>query len=119
MLINVLNAFFALTIIAASIGLLAQGAKWLGLTNAEPKTMKRHGRRLAILDAAPLDARRRLFLVRIDDEERALLIGGENDLELSPLVGRAEISRARAKTRDEDDASNVVDLDAGRLFANG
>ena len=37
-------------------------------------------KRLAILEVAPLDAKRRLVLVRRDGAEHLLLIGGESDL---------------------------------------
>lgn len=36
--------------------------------------------RLAVLDTAPVDARRRLILIRRDDTEHLILIGGPNDL---------------------------------------
>ncbi|MEL6364133.1 MAG: flagellar biosynthetic protein FliO [Pseudomonadota bacterium] len=121
MLINILNAFFALVIIAAAIGLLAQGARWLGLSQAAPQPMRRQGRRLAILDAAPLDARRRLLLVRINSEERALVVGGDNDFELSPLEGRRRIAAARAFADVEDeyneDDGKVVALSDARSVA--
>ena len=87
MLVNILNALFALTVVAASIGLLAQGARWLGLS-AGPvaPTLRRAQRRLVLLESLALDNRRRLVLVRIDEEERALLLSGDRDLELSPLA---------------------------------
>ncbi len=37
-------------------------------------------RRLRVMDSAPLDARRRLVLVRCDSRDHLLLIGGETDL---------------------------------------
>jgi len=37
-------------------------------------------RRLRVLESAPLDGRRRLVLVRCDDRDHLLLIGGETDL---------------------------------------
>lgn len=37
-------------------------------------------RRLAVIEAIPVDARRRLVLVRRDDREHLLMIGGPNDI---------------------------------------
>lgn len=46
-------------------------------------------RRIAVVEAIALDAKRRLVLVRRDDREHLLLIGGANDLcierDLPPL----------------------------------
>ena len=48
-----------------------------------------HGRkkRLAVIDAAPIDNRRRLVLVRRDDVEHLVLIGGMNDLVVEQDIG--------------------------------
>ncbi len=45
--------------------------------------------RLAVLDAAAVDARRRLVLVRRDDVEHLILIGGPSDLVVESGIGRA------------------------------
>jgi flagellar biogenesis protein FliO len=67
--------------IAALIGLLvlwwlirkfSHGTFISGGRNAQP--------RLAVLDAAPVDSHRRLVLVRRDDVEHLLLIGGNTDI---------------------------------------
>lgn len=47
-------------------------------------------RRLAVLDAAPIDTRRRLVLVRRDDREHLLLIGGATDIVVEQNIHRAE-----------------------------
>lgn len=46
-------------------------------------------RRLAILDAAAIDTRRRLVLVRRDDHEHLLLIGGATDIVVEQNIDRA------------------------------
>ncbi len=38
------------------------------------------GQRLSVVDAAPVDGRRRLLLLRRDDVEHLVMIGGPNDL---------------------------------------
>ncbi len=68
--------------LAAVLALIA-GAAWLvrrfGLFGVSPGR-RPDQRRLAINAVQPLDARRRLVLVRRDGVEHLLLIGGANDL---------------------------------------
>lgn len=45
--------------------------------------------RLAVLDALPLDQRRRLILVRRDNVEHLILIGGPSDVVVEPGIQRA------------------------------
>jgi len=112
MIVAVLNALFALTVVAASIGLLVQGARWLGLASAPARPFSRGARRLEVLETASLDARRRLLLVRIDDEERALLVGGDRDIELAPLAPRAVAGPAdEARPREPDFGGDAFDPD--------
>src|SRR5262245_12386848 len=44
--------------------------------------------RLAVLDAVPVDSRRRLVLVRRDNVEHLLLIGGTSDVVVEPSIQR-------------------------------
>lgn len=76
-------------IVLALIGIAALlfkrfGAK--GLTNATP----RRGRqpRLAVVDTAPVDNRRSLVIVRRDNVEHLLLIGGPTDLLVEPNISQ-------------------------------
>lgn len=68
--------------LAAVLALIA-GAAWLvrrfGLFGVNPGR-RPDQRRLAINAVQPLDARRRLVLVRRDGVEHLLLVGGANDL---------------------------------------
>jgi hypothetical protein len=45
-------------------------------------------RRLVVIDAASVDGLRRLVLVRRDDAEHLLLIGGPTDVVIEPNIGR-------------------------------
>ncbi|MCS6853589.1 MAG: flagellar biosynthetic protein FliO [Elioraea sp.] len=47
----------------------------------------RSGRRLAVIEAVPLDSRRRLLVARCDETEFVLLVGGPNDV-VWPLPAR-------------------------------
>lgn len=68
--------------LALVLGLLLGGAWWLrrsGLVTAAQRPRGRD-RRLAITEILPIDPRRRLLLVRRDEVEHLILIGGANDL---------------------------------------
>jgi flagellar protein FliO/FliZ len=45
--------------------------------------------RLAVIDAAPVDARRRLVLIRRDNVEHLIMIGGPTDVVVEPNIVRA------------------------------
>ncbi len=58
---------------------------------------KGHAPRLGIVDALPIDARRKLVLVRRDTVEHLILIGGANDLVVEPTIQRAAPARRPAE----------------------
>ncbi|MGB3273873.1 MAG: flagellar biosynthetic protein FliO, partial [Xanthobacteraceae bacterium] len=49
--------------------------------------------RLAVIDAAAVDGRRRLVLVRRDNVEHLLMIGGPSDIVVEPNIVRAAATR--------------------------
>jgi len=55
--------------------------------------------RLAVIDAAAVDGRRRLVLVRRDNVEHLLMIGGPTDIVVEPNIVRAAASREPAAPR--------------------
>lgn len=81
--------FFAFIAVLALIGLAA----WLFRRFASDRlgTGANRGRmpRLAVVDAAPVDGRRRLVLVRRDNIEHLLMIGGPSDIVVEPNIVRA------------------------------
>jgi flagellar protein FliO/FliZ len=81
--------FFAFIAVLALIGL----ATWLVRRFASNRlgTGANRGRmpRLAVIDAAPVDGRRRLVLVRRDNIEHLLMIGGPSDIVIEPNIVRA------------------------------
>jgi len=50
--------------------------------------------RLAVVDAAAVDAQRRLVLVRRDNVEHLILIGGPSDVVIEPGIRRDDLERA-------------------------
>lgn len=55
--------------------------------------------RLAVIDAAPVDNRRRLVLVRRDNVEHLLMIGGPSDIVIEPNIVRAAPQRDQMSPR--------------------
>jgi flagellar protein FliO/FliZ len=68
----------ALVFVVALIAVLAWLARRFGL--AGRGSAGRAGRRLAIVESMALDGKRRLVLVRRDDTEHLVLVGGETAL---------------------------------------
>ena len=54
--------------------------------------------RLAVIDAAPVDGRRRLVLIRRDNVEHLIMIGGPTDLVVEPNIVRAAPAAAGRDT---------------------
>src|ERR1700712_497773 len=94
-----LTFFFAFLVVLALIG----GAAWLGRRFASDrlKANTNRGRmpRLAVIDATAVDGRRRLVLVRRDNIEHLLMIGGPSDIVVEANIVRAMPSRDQATTR--------------------
>jgi flagellar protein FliO/FliZ len=70
--------------------------------------------RLAVLDSAPVDARRRLVLIRRDNVEHLILIGGPTDVVIEPNIVRAQPAggvrpASRPGTFEDDEMSLVPD----------
>jgi len=73
--VEFLKAIFALVVTLALVGLAAVavrrfGPEWITRLQRRPTD-----RRLAIVESLTLDPQRRLVLVRMDDQERLLLLG--------------------------------------------
>jgi flagellar protein FliO/FliZ len=89
--------FIAFLVVLALIGATAWlvrrfGANRLGGANARGRQP-----RLAVIDAATVDGRRRLVLIRRDNIEHLLMIGGPTDLVVEPNIVRAVGSREVAR----------------------
>src|SRR5919204_6737340 len=55
--------------------------------------------RLAVIDAAAVDGRRRLVLIRRDNVEHLLMIGGPTDVVIEPNIVRAASGREQLPQR--------------------
>jgi hypothetical protein len=93
--------FIAFAVVLALIGLTAWlvrrfGANRLGGGNARGRQP-----RLAVIDAAAVDGRRRLVLIRRDNVEHLLMIGGPTDVVVEQNIVRAATSASREPARGE------------------
>lgn len=71
-----LQYMLALVFVLALIGLIAIGVKRFGIAGT---IGGRRTARIAVLEAAPVDKRRRLLLIRRDNVEHLVMIGGSQD----------------------------------------
>jgi hypothetical protein len=80
--------FIAFLIVLALIGLTAWLVRRFGANRLGGATRGRQPR-LAVIDAASVDGRRRLVLIRRDNTEHLLMIGGPTDVVIEPNIVRA------------------------------
>jgi flagellar protein FliO/FliZ len=94
-----LTFFFAFVVVLALIG----AAAWLVRRFAGNRLGANANRgrmpRLAVIDAAAVDGRRRLVLVRRDNVEHLLMIGGPTDIVVEPNIVRAMPARDQIPQR--------------------
>src|ERR1700744_1639723 len=118
-----LTFFFAFVAVLALIGVVA----WLIRRFAGNRlgTSPNRGRmpRLAVIDAAAVDGRRRLVLVRRDNVEHLLMIGGPTDIVVEPNIVRAMPGRDQLPPRSAvggaEAAARVALPDSGHLTDGG
>src|SRR3954453_20066318 len=109
--------FIAFLVVLALIGLTA----WLVRRFASNRLgAAARGRqpRLAVIDAASVDGRRRLVLIRRDNVEHLMMIGGPNDVIIEPNIVRGaavrdtgrELTREPGRTPPSDTMARSVPL---------
>jgi flagellar protein FliO/FliZ len=89
-----LTFFFAFVAVLALIGAVAWLVRRFAGNRLGANTNRGRMPRLAVIDAAAVDGRRRLVLVRRDNIEHLLMIGGPTDIVVEPNI-------VRATTRDQ------------------
>ena len=96
---STITFFFAFVAVLALIG----GVAWLVRRYANNRLGANTGRgrmpRLAVIDAAAVDGRRRLVLVRRDNIEHLLMIGGPSDVVVETNIVRAMPARDQLAQR--------------------
>jgi len=94
-----LTFFFAFVAVLALIGLAAWLVRRFAGNRMGANTNRGRMPRLAVIDAAAVDGRRRLVLVRRDNIEHLLMIGGPTDIVVEPNIVRATSGREQMPQR--------------------
>ncbi len=89
----------AFVVVLALIGLTAWLVRRFGGNRLGNNASRGRLPRLAVIDAAAVDGRRRLVLVRRDNVEHLLMIGGPSDIVVEPNIVRAMPGREQAPQR--------------------
>ena len=119
--------FFAFVAVLALIGVAAWLVRRFAGNRLGANTNRGRMPRLAVIDAAAVDGRRRLVLVRRDNIEHLLMIGGPTDIVVEPNIVRAMPGRDQIPPRAPvggaelppriaplPDSGNWTDADSGR-----
>ena len=107
--------FIAFLVVLALIGLTAWLVRRFGANRLGGAARGRQPR-LAVIDAATIDGRRRLVLIRRDNVEHLLMIGGPTDVVVEPNIVRAAGAREQAR---EPGRVSVATEPATRQTPNG
>jgi flagellar biogenesis protein FliO len=94
-----LTFFFAFVAVLALIGVAAWLVRRFASNRLGANTNRGRMPRLAVIDAAAVDGRRRLVLVRRDNIEHLLMIGGPTDIVVEPNIVRAMPGRDQLPPR--------------------
>ena len=94
-----LTFFFAFVVVLALIGLAAWLVRRFAGNRLGANANRGRMPRLAVIDAAAVDGRRRLVLVRRDNVEHLLMIGGPTDIVVEPNIVRAMPGRDQMPPR--------------------
>jgi hypothetical protein len=94
-----LTFLFAFIAVLALIGVAAWLVRRFANNRLGANTNRGRMPRLAVIDAAAVDGRRRLVLVRRDNVEHLLMIGGPSDIVVEPNIVRAMPGREQMSPR--------------------
>jgi flagellar protein FliO/FliZ len=94
-----LTFFFAFVAVLALIGVVAWLIRRFASNRLGANTQRGRMPRLAVIDAAAVDGRRRLVLVRRDNIEHLLMIGGPTDIVVEANIVRAMPGRDQLPPR--------------------
>jgi flagellar biogenesis protein FliO len=89
----------AFIVVLALIGVAAWLVRRFATSRLGANTQRGRMPRLAVIDAAAVDGRRRLVLVRRDNVEHLLMIGGPTDIVVEPNIVRAAPGRDQLPQR--------------------
>ena len=91
--------FFAFVAVLALIGVAAWLVRRFATNRLGANTNRGRMPRLAVIDASAVDGRRRLVLVRRDNVEHLIMIGGPTDIVVESHIVRAQSARDQLPQR--------------------
>src|SRR6201994_3187062 len=94
-----LTFIFAFVVVLGLIGLAAWLVRRFASNRLGANTQRGRMPRLAVIDAAAVDGRRRLVLVRRDNVEHLLMIGGPTDIVVESNIVRVASTREQIPQR--------------------
>ena len=104
--------FIAFLVVLALIGVTAWLVRRFGVKRLGGNSGRGRQPRLAVIDAATVDGRRRLVLIRRDNIEHLLMIGGPTDVVIEPNIVRAagarEVVREPGRGAPSDPSARVI-----------
>jgi len=90
----------AFIVVLALIAVAAWAVRRFGGSRLGGGSMRGRQPRLAVIEAANVDARRRLLLIRRDNTEHLLMIGDPTDVVIEPNIVRAPAAREPARAEN-------------------
>ena len=119
-----LQFFLAFIVVLGLIGIAAWLVRRLGAGRLGGVGMRGRQPRLAVVDYASVDGRRRLILVRRDNVEHLVMIGGPSDIVVESNIVRAlpatrEVPVARPPTMVEPPPPRAIPIPAPEPVMNG
>jgi len=109
-----LRFLFAFIVVLALIGLTAWLVRRFGAERLGAASARGRQPRLALIDQAAVDSRRRLILIRRDNVEHLLMIGGPSDVVVEANIVRAAVATATPRPpAAADTLSRAVTLGDG------
>jgi flagellar protein FliO/FliZ len=111
--------FFSFVAVLALIGLAAWLVRRFAGNRLGANTNRGRMPRLAVIDAAAVDGRRRLVLVRRDNVEHLLMIGGPTDIVVEPNIVRAMPGRDQMPPRSPEPQARSAPLSDSGGWTDG
>src|SRR5947207_15822103 len=102
-----LRFLFAFIVVLGLIALTTWLVRRFGGDRLGAATGRGRQPRLAVIDAAAVDGRRRLILIRRDNVEHLLMIGGPTDVVVEANIVRAAAQRDAAPSRTPAAAESI------------
>jgi hypothetical protein len=100
--------FIAFAVVFALIGVAAWLVRRFGTDRLGGKNTRNRQPRLAVIEASTVDGRRRLVLIRRDNVEHLLMIGGPTDVVIEPNIVRAQSNAARDLTATRGPSNDAM-----------